>query len=85
MISLIFALVVAAEPAAATGPVTVTAPAQPAPKVAKADQVTCKWMTGKGGITRQVCATNKTWRTEQMDRQQRVDEFQRRQLTISPR
>jgi hypothetical protein len=83
MLSLILALVVA-EPTATTAPVAAPAP-QPAPKIAKADQVTCKWLTGKGGIVRQVCATKKQWRDEQMERQQRVDEFQRRQLTISPR
>ena len=83
MLSLILALVVA-EPAATTAPAAAPPP-QPAPKVAKADAVTCKWMTGKGGIARQVCATNKQWRNEQLNRQQSVDEFQRRQLTISPR
>ncbi len=83
MLSLILALVVA-EPAATTAPAAAPPP-QPAPKVAKADQVTCRWLTGRGGIARQVCATNKQWRLDQMNRQQSVDEFQRRQLTISPR
>jgi hypothetical protein len=83
MLSLILALVVA-EPAATTAPAAAPAP-QPAPKVAKADAVVCKWMVGKGGIARQVCATKKQWRDEQITRQQHVDEFQRRQLTITPR
>ena len=87
MLSLILALVVA-EPAAAPPSTTVTSvtvTAPPAPKVAKADQVTCRWITGSGGISREVCATNKEWRREQMERQQRVADFQRRALTTGPR
>jgi hypothetical protein len=79
MLTLILALVVA-EPAASTAPAAAPAP-QPAPKVAKSEKVTCKWIAGSGGTARQVCATDKQWRNEQMERQQRVDEFQRRALT----
>ena len=91
MLSLILALIVA-EPAAPQTPTTVTPvtvtgqpQVQPAPKIAKADQITCRWITGSGGISREVCATNKEWRREQMERQQRVADFQRRALTTGPR
>ena len=91
MLSLILALLVA-EPAAeppSTTVTSVTVTAQPlpkpAPKIAKADQVSCRWITGGGGISREVCATNKEWRREQMERQQRVADFQRRALTTGPR
>ena len=82
MLSLILALVVA-EPAATTAPAAAPAP-QPAPKVAKTEKVTCKWVTGRGGIARQVCGTDRQWRDEQMRRQQAVDEFQKRALHTQP-
>jgi hypothetical protein len=83
MLSLILALV-AAEPSTTAQPVAQPV-SEPAARVAKAKKVTCKWVVSKGGIAREVCATGNQWRDDQIERQQRVDEFQRRQLTISPR
>ena len=81
MLSLVLALIVA-EPAAATAPMAAPAP-QPAVKVAKMDALKCKWVVTKSGTARQFCLTQREWRDHQIDRQQRLDEFTKRQLTIN--
>ena len=81
MLSLIFALALA-EPSAAAAPAPLP---EPAAKVAKAEAVTCKWVTNSGGIAIHVCRTGREWRLDQIERQRRVDDFQRRALTVVPR
>jgi len=81
MLSFVFALI-AAEPAVATQPTAAEPPARVV-KVSKMDAVTCKWVAGKGGAARQFCLTNREWRDHQIERQQRINEFTRRQLQIN--
>jgi hypothetical protein len=80
MLALIFALAVA-DPAAAPAPMAAEAPVA---KVSKQDRVTCKWIVNGGGISQHICMTAREWRNDQMERQRRVDDFQRRALTTSP-
>jgi hypothetical protein len=82
MVTLAFALALSMAQAA---PDAAPAPATPATKVSKADTVTCKWVTNSGGIANRICLTGRQWRNEQLERQRRVDDFQRRALTTSPR
>jgi hypothetical protein len=81
MLALVLALAIT-DPAAAPAP---TADATPPPKVAKQDQVTCKWVANGGGISSQVCMTARQWRDDQIQRQRNFDDFQRRALTTAPR
>ena len=82
MLALIFALAVADPAAAAPAP---TPDAAPPAKVSKQDKITCKWVNTYSGIARQVCMTGREWRLDQIERQRRVDDFQRRALTSGPR
>ena len=82
MLSLVFALI-AAEPAVATQPVAAAEPPARVVKVSKMDAVSCKWVVSKGGMARQFCLTNREWRDNQIERQQRINEFTRRQLQIN--
>ena len=80
MLSLILALSMAQ--ASPPPPPTLT-PAEA--RAAKAEAVTCKWVVNSGGIAIHVCRTGREWRLDQIERQRRVDDFQRRALHIQPR
>jgi hypothetical protein len=82
MLALIFALAATDPAAAAPAPAPAAAPAA---KVSKQDRVTCKWVTNGGGISQHICLTAREWRNDQIEWQRRVDDFQRRALTTSPR
>lgn len=83
MLSLLFALALA-EPAAVEQAAPLAAPA-PVVKAAKPNPVTCRWVTNSGGIALNVCKTKREWRLDQMERQRRVDDSQRRAMTIPGR
>ena len=83
MLSLILALTVAAQPAA---PTQTTDPARPTAQVVRTAQsgaLKCKWVVTKSGMARQFCLTGREWRDHQIERQQRLNEFTRRQLQIN--
>ena len=78
MIALILALSLAqSEPAAEAAPRVA--------KVAADNPITCKWVTNSGGFALEVCRTKHDWRLDQIERQRRVDDFQRRALHTQPR
>ena len=81
MLSLALALIIA-EPAATTAPAVAEPPAR-VTRVAKLDGVQCKWVVTKSGAARQFCLTQREWRDHQIERQQRINEFTRRQLQIN--
>ena len=83
MLTLILALAASAQPAAITEPAPAPRPVAAVTRVARSDAVTCKWVVTKSGMARQFCLTNREWRDHQIDREQRLNEFTRRQLQIN--
>ena len=81
MLAFVLALAVSCPAAAPAHTADVAKPI----KVSKQEKVTCKWITTGGGISQHVCLTGRQWRDDQIERQRRVDDFQRRALTTSPR
>ena len=82
MLSLILAMSVAAQSPATTASADMSQLPVAVAKVAKIDRVKCKWVVTKSGMARQFCLTNRDWRDHQIERQQRIDEFTKRQLQI---
>ena len=80
MLSLILALTIAGQPAAATDPAAPVKPATQVTKVSKADKITCKWRTNAAGHRLEVCQSNRRWRDDQIENQKRIDDFQKRAL-----